>query len=258
MTRMPDRERAKQSPATLAIARRRLRELANPDDAIFLQRFFKTGPGDYGEGDQFLGIRVPAIRRLARELRGLPLADIETLLHEPWHEARHLALVALVDAYARGSPGERDAIVKLYLGNTRWINNWDLVDVSAGIVGAHLMMRSRRPLDRLVRSPNVWERRIAIVSTHHFIKAGQFGDTLRIAEQLMADSHDLIHKAVGWMLREVGERDRQTLEGFLDEHAHEMPRTMLRYAIERLSPVDRQRFMNARAGSKADPSLRSG
>jgi 3-methyladenine DNA glycosylase AlkD len=244
---MPDRLGAKNSRATLAIARRRLRELANPDDAVFLQRFFKTGPGDYGEGDQFLGIRVPTIRRLARELHGLSLDDIESLMHEPWHEARHLALVALVDAYTRGSPGERDAIAKLYLRNTRWINNWDLVDVSAaGIVGAHLMTRSRRPLDRLARSPNVWERRIAIVSTHHFIKAGQVGDTLRIAERLMADSHDLIHKAVGWMLREVGERDRHALEGFLDLHAHEMPRTMLRYSTEKLSPVDRQRFMNAR------------
>jgi len=244
---MPDRERAKEPPPTLAVARRRLRELANPDDAVFLQRFFKTGPGEYGEGDQFLGIRVPAIRRLARELRGLPLDDIETLLHEPWHEARHLALVALVDAYARASPVERDTIARLYLRNTRWINNWDLVDVSAaGIVGAHLMTRSRRPLDRLARSTNVWERRIAIVSTHYFIKAGQFGDTLRIAEQLMSDPHDLIHKAVGWMLREVGARDRHALEGFLHVHAHEMPRTMLRYAIEKLSPVDRQRFMNAR------------
>jgi 3-methyladenine DNA glycosylase AlkD len=249
--RASDRIRLNESKVTLALARRRLRDVANPEDAVFLQRFFKTGPGDYGEGDQFLGIRVPTIRRLARELRSLSLDDIEALLQDPSHEARHLALILLVDSYAHGTSDARGAIVSLYLRNTRWINNWDLVDVSAaGIVGAHLMTRSRRPLDRLARSSSVWERRIAIIATHRFIKAGQFDDTLRIAEALMGDSHDLIQKAVGWMLREVGERDRPTLERFLDARAREMPRTMLRYAIEKLSAVDRHRFMSARPARK--------
>jgi 3-methyladenine DNA glycosylase AlkD len=236
------------SRPTAAGARKRLRALANPEDARFLQRFFKTGPGQYGAGDRFLGIRVPALRRVARELRGLPLDQIEVLLHDPWHEARLLALVLLGDAYTRGSPVERETIFRAYLRNTHWINNWDLVDVSAGpIVGAHLATRSRRLLDRLARSRSLWERRIAIIATQAFIRNGGFDDTLRIAERLMHDSHDLIHKAVGWMLREVGNRDRRRLEGFLDAHAHEMPRTMLRYAIEKLPPADRRRFMDARA-----------
>lgn len=229
---------------TAASARRRIRELGDPNDALFLQGFFKTGPGEYGEGDRFLGIRVPAVRRLAKELRELPLDQIEALLHDRWHEARLLALILLGDAYKRASPAERGAIFDLYLRNTKWINNWDLVDVSAGrVVGAHLADRPRKLLDRLARSSTLWERRIAIIATQHFIRNGEFDDTIRLAEALLHDSHDLIHKAVGWMLREVGNRDRATLEAFLDTRAREMPRTMLRYAIEKLPPADRQRFM---------------
>jgi 3-methyladenine DNA glycosylase AlkD len=235
-------------PLTAASLRRRLRELGDARDAAFLQGFFKTGPGEYGEGDRFLGIRVPVIRRVAREARGLPLDQIEALLHEPWHEARLLGVILFADAYERGSPRERGAIFRLYLRNAPRINNWDLVDVSApNVVGVHLATRPRNRLDKLARSKNLWERRIAIVSTQHFIRNGEFDDTLRIARLLMRDPHDLIHKAVGWMLREVGKRDRATLESFLTEHAHEMPRTMLRYAIERLPPRDRARFMSARA-----------
>ena len=239
-------------PSTVVSIRKRLRELGDPRDAAFLQGFFKTGPGEYGEGDRFLGIRVPVIRRVAREARGLPLDQIEALLNEPWHEARLLAVILFADAYERGSPRERGAIFRLYLRNAPRINNWDLVDSSApNVVGVHLATRPRHRLDKLARSKNLWERRIAIVSTQHFIRNGEFDDTLRIARLLMRDPHDLIHKAVGWMLREVGKRDRAALESFLAEHAHEMPRTMLRYAIERLPPRDRARFMSARAANVA-------
>jgi 3-methyladenine DNA glycosylase AlkD len=234
-------------PSTAADARRRLRELANRKDAVFLQRFFKTGAGQYGAGDKFLGIRVPVLRRVARELRGMPVNEIEAVLQDEWHEARLLALFLLVDAFNRGSSADRDAIAKLYLRNTRWINNWDLVDSSAApIIGAHLASRSRKVLDTLAHSSLIWERRIAIVATHHFIRNGEFGDTLRIATQLLDDEQDLIHKATGWMLREVGNRDRGALERFLEAHAATMPRTTLRYAIEKLPPADRRRFMMPR------------
>jgi len=242
-------------PLSAAAVRKRLRELGDPESAIFLQRFFKTGPGQYGEGDRFLGIRVPDIRRVARESRGISLDHIETLLHDPWHEVRLLAVVLLGDVYKRGTTAERDAVFRTYLANAKRINNWDLVDLSApNVVGAHLLTRSRTRLDRLARSENLWERRIAIVSTAAFIRENQFDDTLRIARILMSDSHDLIHKAVGWMLREVGKRDRAVLEAFLEEHAHELPRTTLRYAIERFSPADRKRFMevpSSRRGARA-------
>jgi 3-methyladenine DNA glycosylase AlkD len=244
---------------TLAAVRRRLRELGDPRDAEFLQRFFRTAPGEYGAGDKFLGIRVPVTRQVAREFRSLPLDDIITLLHDPYHEARLLALIMLVDAYERGTSGEREAIFRLYVKNAPRVNNWDLVDSSAPqIVGAHLATRRRGLLDRLARSKNLWERRIAIVATQHLIRIGEFDDTIRIAKRLLHDEHDLIHKAVGWMLREVGKRDERTLELFLEEHAHEMPRTMLRYAIERLTSAQRKHFMAAsrRATERASSSER--
>jgi 3-methyladenine DNA glycosylase AlkD len=231
---------------SLTAVRRRLREAGDPKDALFLQRFFKTGAGQYGAGDHFLGIRVPMTRTLSREFADLSIADAERLLHDKWHEARLLALVILVNRYARAttSGAEREKIFRTYLANTDRINNWDLVDLSApNIVGAHLEPRSRAPLDKLAKSKSLWERRIAIVSTHWFIRHNEFDDTLRIATALLGDSHDLIHKAVGWMLREVGKRDEPTLERFLDAHAHEMPRTTLRYSIERLAPAKRNRYM---------------
>ncbi|HTE44790.1 MAG TPA: DNA alkylation repair protein [Gemmatimonadaceae bacterium] len=240
----------KKRPAarSLAALRKRLRELGDAGDAEFLQRFFKTGPGQYGEGDRFLGIRVPVTRKLAHEFRDLPLDDIARLLHEPWHEARLLAVIMLSDAYARGTPAERAEIFRLYLDNAERVNNWDLVDASApNIVGAHLATRSRTVLDKLARSKNLWERRIAVVANQHLIRLGEFDDTIRVAKVLLTDKHDLIHKAVGWMLREVGDRDASVLDGFLDEHAHEMPRTMLRYAIEKMQPAKRRRYMSARA-----------
>src|ERR1043166_4112024 len=241
----------------VAELRQRLRRLGDPKDATFLQRFFKTGPGEYGEGDQFLGIRVPAVRRLAGEFRDLPLHDVDTLLHEPWHEARLLAVVLLSDAYPRGTPKERAAIYRLYLRHADRINNWDLVDSSAPkVVGAHLATRARRPvLRRLARSKLLWKRRIAVLATFHFIANDELDDSLCIAKLLLHDSHDLMHKAIGWMLREVGKRDARRLEKFLDAHAHEMPRTMLRYAIERMSPAKRKRYMGAKAVAPVKGSL---
>jgi len=231
-------------PSTLAAVRKGLRDAANPKDALFLQRFFRTGPGEYGEGDHFLGIRVPATRSLAREFKDLPLPEIEKLLHDKWHEARLLALVLLIGHYESGNDAEREDIYRRYLANTDRVNNWDLVDLSApNIVGAHLVTRSRAPLDRLAKSKSLWERRIAIVSTYWLIRLRQFDDTLRISAALLGDKHDLIHKAVGWMLREVGKRDEKTLERFLDEHAKTMPRTALRYSIERMTPERRKHYM---------------
>jgi len=231
-------------PTTLAAVRKALRDAGNPTDALFLQRFFKTGPGQYGEGDVFLGIRVPASRALARQLADLPFDDVETLLHDKYHEARLLALILLVGRYERGDDAERQRVYRMYLANTDRINNWDLVDLSApNIVGAHLETRPRAPLDKLAMSRDLFERRIAIVATYWFIRLHQFDDTLRISTALLGDKHDLIHKAVGWMLREVGKRDASVLEHFLDAHAKTMPRTALRYSIERLTPERRKHYM---------------
>jgi 3-methyladenine DNA glycosylase AlkD len=219
---------------TLDDVRARLREQADPEDARNLQRFFKTGPGEYGEGDVFIGVRVPVVRGIAKEFRALPLEDAAELLRSPVHEERLLALLILVGAYAKGDDVLRGRIFDFYLANTRFINNWDLVDSSAEhLLGAHLRGGDRSLLDRLARSELLWERRIAIMATFHFIRRGEFTDTLRIAALLLHDGHDLIHKAVGWMLREVGKRDREAEEAFLREHCRAMPRTMLRYAIER-------------------------
>lgn len=222
----------------------RLQQIGDPEHARFVAGYFRTGPGDYGEGDRFLGIRIPALRALAREFRGTPLDDAAELLRSPWHEARLLALLLLVDAYARGDAEMREAVYRLYLDNTRYVNNWDLVDSSAPqIVGAHLKDGDRGVLERLARSASLWERRIAILATQHFIRRGDFGTTLRIAEMLVDDGHDLIHKAVGWMLREVGNRDRAAEEAFLRRHHRTMPRTMLRYAIERFPPDLRHAYL---------------
>jgi 3-methyladenine DNA glycosylase AlkD len=223
---------------------RRLRELADPRRAEVSQRFFRAGPGEYGEGDRFLGLTVPQIRKLASEFRDLPLADVETLLESSWHETRLLAVVLLADRYARTDTATQGEIYRLYMRRTDRINNWDLVDASApAVVGGHLLRRSRATLRRLARSRNLWERRIAVVATQHFINRRDFDDTLRLAVLLIDDEHHLIHKAVGWMLREVGKRDERTLVNFLDRHAGALPRTALRYAIERLSPAQRKRYM---------------
>ncbi len=229
--------------ATTSI-RRRLRDLADPDDAAFLQGFFKTGPGQYGEGDRFLGIRVPVLRGIAREYRDLPHHAALELLCSRWHEERLLALIIMVNSYSAGDATTRDLIYRSYLAHTEHIDNWDLVDASApNIVGAHLWPDEVAPLVALAASPSLWERRIAIVATHHFTRQRSYEPTLHISELLLHDGHDLIHKATGWMLREVGKRDQETLERFLREHAGEMPRTALRYAIERFPPTLRKTYM---------------
>ena len=229
----------------VADIRKRVRELGDPEDARFLQGYFKTGPGEYGEGDVFLGIRVPVIRKLVKEFKDVPLRAVASLLKSPAHEERLLALLILVRKYEKGTEVDRKAVYDLYMGSTRYINNWDLVDLSApNIVGAHLSNRSRKPLDRFAKSPLLWDRRIAILATFFFIREGEHEPTLRIAETLLKDPEDLIHKAVGWMLREVGKRDMAAEETFLRQHYSTMPRTMLRYAIERFPEKKRQRYLN--------------
>jgi 3-methyladenine DNA glycosylase AlkD len=221
-----------------------LHELSDPKRGEQSQRFFKTGPGEYSEGDKFLGLTVPQMRGLARNYRDLDDVDALELLASSWHEERLVALILLVNGYDRGNEARRTRIHRAYLANTRHINNWDLVDVSAGqIVGAHLKADDIGLLTRLARSKDLWERRIAIVSTFYFIKHDELRPTLKIAELLLGDSHDLIHKAVGWMLREVGKRDRKVLDGFLKTHYERMPRTMLRYAIERHPERIRKQYL---------------
>jgi 3-methyladenine DNA glycosylase AlkD len=230
-------------PTTASLIRR-LREAADPGRAKASLWFFKTGPGEYGEGDRFLGVAAQPLRQLAKDARDLPISEILKLMKSPWHEARSLGLLVLVHAYGRGDEARRQAICDFYLGNTDRINGWDLVDCSAPhIVGAHLESRSRAPLKKLGRSKSLWERRIAILATLRFIRSGEFGPTLEISKMLLDDREDLIHKAVGWMLREVGKRDRATLEGFLKEHAAAMPRTALRYAIERFPEPLRRSYL---------------
>ena len=221
--------------------------MGNPERARVSQSFFKTGPGEYGEGDQFAGLAVPQVRALAKELQRLPRAETVKLLHSPLHEARLLALLILMRAYEQGGEKERENIYRLYLANTQWVNNWDLVDGSAApIVGAHLWTRDRSVLDGLAASGLLWERRIAILATLHFIRRGDFAETLRIAERLLEDREDLMHKAAGWMLREVGKRDLAAEKDFLEIHASVMPRTMLRYAIERFPEDERRRYLGLR------------
>jgi 3-methyladenine DNA glycosylase AlkD len=229
---------------SVARLQKRLRELEDPQTALFLQKFFKTGPGEYGDGDLFRGIRVPILRKLAKEFGSLTLAETKKLLRSAHHEDRLLALLILTRAYFRGDDRIRERIFNLYLNNTQFINNWDLVDSSAPqIVGGYLCDRDRDVLYRLVRSRQIWERRIAIMATFHFLKRDDYADTLRIAEVLLSDSEDLIHKAVGWMLREVGNRNRAVEEKFLRKHYQQMPRVMLRYAIEKFPESRRQQYL---------------
>ena len=196
----------------------------------------------------FLGLTVPQVRALARHHADLPLPRVRDLLRSRWHEARLLALLILVRGFGHGDEKQRSRIARLYLANLAWVNNWDLVDSSAHLIlGPHLARGDRALLDKLSRSPNLWRRRIAIMATFHYIRHNDFRDALRIARALLHDDHDLIHKAAGWMLREIGKRDEAALRGFLDRHAGEMPRTMLRYAIERLPQGSRSFYMQARS-----------
>jgi 3-methyladenine DNA glycosylase AlkD len=230
-----------------ADVKKELRSMADPDKAAILQRFFKTGHGEYGEGDMLIGVMVPQSRQIAKKFSQLPLGEVRTLLYSRIHEERLVALLILTQQYSSASTSirKKEEIVKFYLKHIKQVNNWDLVDLSApNILGAYLFNSRdmRRLLYSLARSENVWERRVAIVSTHRFIRNGDFSDTLKIAEMLLQDSHDLIHKAAGWMLREVGKRDAAVEEAFLEKHYSLMPRTMLRYAIETLPESKRQRY----------------
>jgi 3-methyladenine DNA glycosylase AlkD len=217
---------------------------ANKEDARFLQRFFKTGKGQYGEGDLFLGIRVPVLRKLARQYNGVSLDDAARLLRSKFHEERMLALIIMVNQYRKSDPCGKEAVYNLYLDHMKYINNWDLVDTSAEhIVGAYLLDRDRNPLYGLAISGDLWKRRIAILSTFHFIRRNQFDDTLAISGILLNDREDLIHKAVGWLLREVGKRDIKAEEAFLIKHYRTMPRTMLRYAIEKIPEEKRRKYL---------------
>ncbi|MEW8561366.1 MAG: DNA alkylation repair protein [Candidatus Thiodiazotropha sp.] len=227
--------------------RETLRGLADPVIAEHSQRFFKTGKGEYGEGDRFLGVRVPVLRREAKRHHGISIKQLLRLLRSRYHEERLCALLVMVLKYQRGSEEEKAAIYQHYLENTGYINNWDLVDSSAHLIlGAHLEDREKGVLYRLAGSENLWERRIAIMSTLHFIKNQAYEDTLKLSLILLEDSHDLIHKAVGWMLREVGNRAPKVERAFLNRHYRRMPRIMLRYAIEKFPEKERKAYLNGR------------
>ncbi len=231
-------------PKLSTALRQALEACANPADAMNLQRFFKTGPGEYGAGDLFRGIRVPELRRLVPAYADLPLPDVVRLLRSKYHEDRLFALLLLVRRFERGDDVTQRRVFDLYLKNTGRINNWDLVDLSApNIMGAWTAAHGTGVLDRLVQSSILWERRMAMVATLTLIRQKRYAPTLALAEQLLKDPEDLLHKATGWMLREVGKRDKDTLTRFLDSHARCMPRTMLRYAIERFPDVERQMYL---------------
>ena len=236
----------------LADLKKELKSASDKDYAIRLQGYFKTGPGEYGEGDKFIGVRDGPLRKLARSYRDLSRADIKSLLHSPIHEQRALALIILVEQFSRADETAREKIYRFYMTNLKRINNWDLVDVSAPkIVGAHLYDKSRKPLHDIARSSHLWSRRVAMLSTLYFIRKDDFADTIKIAHTLLNDEHDLIHKAVGWMLREVGKRDQRTEEQFLKRYYQDMPRTMLRYAIERFPEKRRKAYLEGRIRSTA-------
>lgn len=231
-------------PAKLKNIINELHSYSRPEDAQVLQSFFKTGPGEYGEGDIFIGVKMPFIRKVASNCLALPLADILTLLKRDIHEERMLALVIMTLQYTKGDDKTRSALHQAYWSHTKYINNWDLIDISAPhLVGKHLLGRSRRKLYSFASSKDLWKRRIAIVSTLSFIKCGHYDDTLAISRILLKDREDLMHKATGWMLREVGKKNRDVLNSFLNNYYQQMPRTMLRYAIEKHSPEERSHYL---------------
>jgi 3-methyladenine DNA glycosylase AlkD len=236
---------------------KQLKAASSPERAVFMARYFKTGKGEYGEGDIFLGIPVPTLRKISLAHRNLPFPDIQSLLESPLHEHRAATLEILVAQYQSGDEKLRSQIVRFYLANTQRINNWDLVDGSCRyILGEHLKTHSRAILDKLARSKSLWERRIAVVSTMTLIWSGELDDAFRISERLLSDQHDLMHKAVGWVLREAGRKDRPRLLAFLRTHYARIPRTALRYAIEHLPPDQRKRILagDFRPPSKTTPA----
>lgn len=225
-----------------------LRSCADKEKAAFLPRFFKTGPGEYGEGDKFFGVSVPDQRKIAKKYSDMPLDFVETLLSSEYHECRLTGLLILVQKFERGNTQLKGDITRFYLEHVDRVNNWDLVDLSAAkILGMYLVGRDVSILYELAESGDLWKQRIAVVATFSFIRMGEFEHTLRIAEILLDHPHDLIHKAVGWMLREVGKQDSAAEEGFLKQHCRTMPRTMLRYAIERFDEKKRKMYLKGEA-----------
>ena len=224
-----------------------LEELSNKKIASHSYQFFKAYPGGYGEGDKFLGIRVPILRGISKKYRTITLEDIEKLIISEYHEIRLLSLFILVLHFKKAKEDEQKTICDFYLRHTEYINNWDLVDSSAHyILGPYLIDKDKQVLYQMAKSTLLWDRRIGMMTTFHFIKQGQFNDALNIAEILVNDNHDLIHKAVGWMLREIGNRDRKVEEEFLEKYYKTMPRTMLRYAIEKFSREERTEYLSGR------------
>ena len=221
-----------------------LQSVGTPEKAAHLQRFFKTGPGQYGEGDVFIGVVVPHTRGIAKTNQQTPLTEISKLLKSKFHEARLCALLILTERFKKATEKDRKEIFEFYLKNASCVNNWDLVDLTCPtVVGEYLLDKDRDILYKLAKSKCLWEQRVAIVSTYAFIRKNDFFDTLELSERLFTHKHDLMHKAVGWMLREVGKRDRDTLTGFLEENVTKMPRTTLRYAIEHYPESERQYFL---------------
>jgi 3-methyladenine DNA glycosylase AlkD len=235
-------------PPTLKDVRAAVRALADEERARVSMSFFRRGPGEYGEGDVFLGIRMPDLRTLVKRFAGLPFEDASMLLRSRYHEERMLALLILVRAFRRGDAAARERVHRLYIDGTRWIDSWDLVDLSAEhVVGGYLADHDP-PHDLLTRfagSASLWERRIALLATFHFIKRNEFDEAFRIVALLLDDSHDMIHKAMGWMLREIGKRDQAAEESFLRRHYARLPRTTLRYAIERFPEEVRRAYLRA-------------
>ena len=221
-----------------------LKAKGNPQRAKLSLRYFKTGKGQYGEGDKFFGVNLPDTRGIVRKYRDLSFLDIQKLLNNEFHDTRTVAVLILVEKFSRGDAKEKEKTANFYLKNTKRINNWDLVDISAPkVLGPYFLDKEKDVLYKLSKSTNLWERRISIMSTFWFIKKGEYKDSLKIAENLLKDKEDLIHKAVGWMLREIGKKDLKTEEEFLEKYYREMPRTMLRYSIEKFDKDKREYYM---------------
>ena len=229
---------------TAAFVFEELKSMANPEKVAYLQRFFKTGPGEYAEGDLFLGLMNPQTRSIAKANKSLPISELQILLENRYHEARLCALVIATERYKRAKPVEKKELYDFFIKNTRYINNWDLIDDTCPhVIGEYLLDKDRSILYKFAKSKNLWEQRIAIISSRTFVRNGDFKDTIVLAEMLIDHKHDLMHKAVGWMLREIGKRDKETLSEFLEKYATKMPRTALRYAIEHYPEPERQYFL---------------
>lgn len=229
---------------TYITLKKMLHEASDKNQAETLQKFFKTGKGQYGEGDRFLGIKVPVTRKIVKKNLDLSEEDTGKLVNSAFHEERLAALLLLVEKFKKGNSKQKEDIFNFYMGNRNKINNWDLVDLSApSIIGSYLFDKDKTLLFELASSDNLWDRRIAVISTFYFIKQKYFATTIQLAENLINDEHDLIHKAVGWMLREIGKRDAGVEEKFLNKYYKTMPRTMLRYAIEKFPEIKRQAYL---------------